>query len=48
MWMKMKKKSTYLNEFFFNQQLTFERENVIFLSPFLNFNLFYLIVVNFL
>ena len=31
-----------------SEKLTFEKENVIFFNTSLNFNLFYLIVVNFL
>ena len=45
-----KKKSTFFRKIFFpsSEKLTFEKENVIFQNIFSNFNLFYLIVVNFL
>ena len=47
--MKVKKKSIFLEGFFFSsEKLTFEKENVIFFNTYLNFNLFYLIVDNFL
>ena len=50
MWTKINKKSTFLEGFFFSsdEKLTFENENVILFNIFLNLNLFYLIVVNFL
>ena len=39
----------FLEGFFLSsEKLNFKKENVIFLNTFLNFNLFYLIVVNFL
>ena len=43
-------KKIYFFGFFFSssEKLTFEKENVIFFNTFLNFDLFYLIVVNFL
>ena len=45
-----KKKIYFFQKDFFlsSEKLTFEKENVIFLNTFLNFNLFYLIVVIFL
>ena len=47
MWTKVKK-IYFLDFFSSSEKLTFEKENVIFLSTFLNFNLFYFIVVKFL
>ena len=50
-----KKKNLYFFERFFfwiffssSEKLTFEKENVIFFNTYLNFELFYLIVANFL
>ena len=45
-----KKKSTFFLRIFFpsSEKLTFEKENVILFNIFLNLDLFYLIVVNFL
>ena len=45
-----KKKIYFFRRIFFSssEKLTFEKENVIFLNTFLNFDLFYLIVVIFL
>ena len=50
MWTKIILKISFFEKDFFSssEKLTFEKENVIFLNTFLNFNLFYLIVVNFL
>ena len=50
MWTKKKKKSSFSRRIFVlsNEKLTFEKENEILLNTFLNFNLFYLIVINFL
>ena len=50
MWTKIKKKSTFFKRAFFSssEKLTFEKENVMFSNTFLNLNLFYWIVVNFL
>ena len=47
---KRKIKSTFFRKIFFStsEKLAFEKENVIFKNIFLNLNLFYLIVVNFL
>ena len=44
-----KRKSTFSRRIFFpsSKKLTFEKENVILFNTFLNFNLFYLIVVFF-
>ena len=42
------KKSNFFRKIFSSsEKLTFEEENVIFFNTFLNFNLFYFIVVNF-
>ena len=45
-----KKKYIFFRTIFFSssEKLTFEKENVIFFNTYLNFNSFYLIVVNFL
>ena len=45
-----KKKSTFFRKIFFStsEKLPFEKENVIFYNIYLNLNLFYSIVVNFL
>ena len=45
-----KKKSTFSRRIFFSssEKLTFEKENVILFNTFVNFHLFYSIVVNFL
>ena len=50
MWTKVKKNLLFLERFFFSssEKLTFEKEILIFLNTFLNFNLFYLIVLIFL
>ena len=50
MWTKLIKKSTFFRRIYFSssEKLTLEEENVIFLKYFFSFNLFYLIVVNFL
>ena len=49
MWTKMIKKYTFFRIFFSShEKLTFEKENVIFFNTFLNSNLFYSTVVNFL
>ena len=47
---KSKKKICFFRRIFFSssEKLTFEEENVIFFNTYLNFNLFNLIVVNFL
>ena len=44
------KKIYFFRRIFFSssEKLTFEKENMIFLNIFLNYNLFYLIVVDFL
>ena len=48
-WTKVKKNLFFRRIFFSSsEKLTFEKENVIFFNTFLNFDLFYLIVVNFL
>ena len=44
-----RKKYFFQKDFFLSsEKLTFEKENVIVFNTFLNFNLFYLIVVDFL
>ena len=50
MWTKVEKNLLFLERFIFSssEKLTFEKENVIFLNTFFNFNLFYLIEVIFL
>ena len=48
--MNESEKKIYFFRIFFSssEELTFEKENVIFFNTYLNFNSFYLIVVNFL
>ena len=48
MWTKVKKMYFFYKDFFsIIKKLTFEKENVIFLNTYLNFDLLYLIVVHF-